>query len=364
MVKGWKQFMITSSFFCVPLLLCGGFFLSGNIDDLNLEKNGWPARSRKIEITSSVDKAQQPAIVWTANGNARQPLLVGLHTWSGGYSQAGGETVYARWCQKNNWHFIHPHFRGPNRTPKALGSELAVQDILDSVEYMKKNFTVDEDRIYLVGVSGGGHAALLMAGRAPEVWAGVSAWCPISDVEAWWEHHAIKNKKYQPGRYAKDIENTVGGRPDTDPSRQLDCKKRSPVTYLSQGSKINLDINHGVFDGRKGSVPFIHSIWAFNSLVESSHQIKKPQWKKYYETLKLPEELKPALPDELYGNKPPLFRRISGNTRLTIFEGGHEIVHLAALNWLSHQRKGKNAKWDLDKIVKIPTGAEESKANK
>ena len=34
----------------------------------------------------------------------------------------------------------------------------------------------------MLGFSGGGHAALLLAGRA-EVWAGVSVWCGISDLK-------------------------------------------------------------------------------------------------------------------------------------------------------------------------------------
>lgn len=155
-------------------------------------------------------------------------------------------------------------FRGPNTNPDACGSDKVVQDILDAVDYMKKHHPVDEDRIYIVGASGGGHAALLMAGRAPDVWAGVSSWVPISDVRAWWEH---TNQAKAKMRYARDIENVVGGKPDQDEQAAAECIKRSPITYLHQASKVNLDINAGVFDGRKGSVPFTQSLKAFNAVV-------------------------------------------------------------------------------------------------
>lgn len=144
-----------------------------------------------------------------------------------------------------------------------------VQNILDAVAYMNKKHAVDVGRIYLVGVSGGGHAALLMAGRAPEVWAGVSAWASISDIRAWWE------QKSQGGisKYATHIEKAVGGRPDQNARASQECVKRSPVTYLDKAVAVNLDINAGVNDGRTGSVPFTHLLNAFNAVVSESERL-------------------------------------------------------------------------------------------
>jgi hypothetical protein len=67
----------------------------------------------------------------------------------------------------------------------------------------------------------------------------------------------------------------------------------------------------------------------------------------YYATQTLPSGWSPAAPDASFGLKTPLFRATSGNTRVTIFEGGHEIVHQAALNWLARQRKGQPPVWDV-----------------
>lgn len=329
-----------------------------------LIKAGWPQAVVKIKIQSSLDGTRQDALMYRANGEKRRPLLVGLHTWSGDYLQAGGEVVYARWCQENNWHFIHPNFRGPNRTPQALGSELAVQDVLDAVNLMKKEAHVDPDRVYLIGVSGGGHAALLLAGRAPKIWAGVSAWCPISDVEKWWRTHAFPGGKYQPGRYAKDIEKAIGGRPDERKEFSDACRRRSPLTYLGQAAGVHLDINHGIHDGRKGSVPFTHSIEAFNMLAKATDKISQRSAEAFYQRLKLPPDMKRAPKDESYATRQPVFRTVSGNCRLTIFQGGHEIVHLAALNWLAFQKKGQAAVWKLTKIRPLNSSAAESAAQK
>ncbi|MFO1440184.1 MAG: hypothetical protein U1F81_17820 [Verrucomicrobiaceae bacterium] len=38
---------------------------------------------------------------------------------------------------------------------------------------------------------------------------------------------------------------------------------------------------------------------------------------------------------------------------MTIFEGGHEIVHQAALNWLAKQRKGQPAVWEIKDFIPL-----------
>ncbi len=308
---------------------------------LSAAVTGWPKEVEDARYLSAADNTQQPAMIYRVAGDEPRPLLVGLHTWSTWYGQ-GPNAIYARWCIEKKWHFISPHFRGPNNTPQALGSELAVGDIISAVEHMKATGKVDPARIYLVGVSGGGHMALLMAGRAPEIWAGVSAWCGISDVRAWFDLH-------KGNHYANMIKASVGGEPDSDTKADEECRKRSPLTHLAKASRVNLDINHGVHDGRKGSVPFLHSLWAFNRVAAEADRITPEQMKTFYKDRKAPADLKSApLADRLYGKRKPLFRRVSARARITIFDGGHEIVHEAALTWLAAQRKGKPPRWRIE----------------
>lgn len=328
-------------------------------------KSGFPGGVAEIHYTSSGDQSQQPALFWkpeSSNANNKVPLLVGLHTWSGTYKQTGGETTYAKWCQQVGWAFIHPNFRGANWTPDALGSDLAVADIVSAVEYAKANAYIDETRIYCIGVSGGGHASLLMAGRHPEIWAGVSAWCGISDIAEW--HRQCSGTKFE--GYAKHIEKALGGAPDND-ERRASAKNRSPVTWLKNAGHVPLDINHGINDGRTGSVPFIQSMHAWNQVVEREKQFLPGEIVEFYETQKVPTslaEFKAGKADPLYGSRHPILRRIDGSTRLTIFNGGHEIVHEAALNWLAAQQKGKPANWAPKSTATLKTSKADTQSGK
>jgi hypothetical protein len=54
------------------------------------------AGERRLSIWRVPDKTLQPMLLRAANDKSKRPLLVGLHSWSGDYRQAGGEVVYAR----------------------------------------------------------------------------------------------------------------------------------------------------------------------------------------------------------------------------------------------------------------------------
>jgi pimeloyl-ACP methyl ester carboxylesterase len=284
--------------------------------------------------------------------------LVGLHTWSGDYRQTASSVPYWEWCRQQGWHFIHPNFRGFNRTPEALGSDLAVQDVVDAVAWAKANANVDARRVYLIGVSGGGHLALVMAGRHPDIWAGVSAWCGIFDVARWHAEH-VKNGK--PDRYATDIESALGGPPDV-PARQADARHRSPSKWLSAAQRVPLDIAAGVHDGRAGSVPFRHSLDAYNAVVPPGARISESAVASFYETQRRPAGFSAPAADPLYGPRQPVFRAHDGNTRVTIFEGKHEILHEAALNWLMLQEKGRPAVWEVKAPIRLRVEEKQTKS--
>ena len=158
----------------------------------------------KIEYKSKFDGTLQPAMCQPARGTDPRPLMVALHTWS--FTYEANCDVYSQVAEQYNWHMIFPHFRGPNWTPEACGSDLVVSDLEDAVAYMKANYQVDPSKIYLVGGSGGGHCSLLMAGRRPDLWTAVSAWCPISDI-ALWHKQCLNHVKV----YAGHIEKACGG---------------------------------------------------------------------------------------------------------------------------------------------------------
>ncbi|MCZ6671788.1 MAG: prolyl oligopeptidase family serine peptidase [Verrucomicrobia bacterium] len=314
-------------------------------------QNRWSRKIKETYYPSSADNSEQPSLVYAPKKvEGKRPLLVALHTWSSDFQQEGGQPLFGDWCIQNDWFMIHPNFRGKNRTPKALGSDLAVADIVSAVEYMKANYPIDEDRIYLCGVSGGGHMSLLMAGRHPEIWAGVSAWCGMTDIQAWWEEKLEDG----PERYAKEIEKACGGKPDKDPKVAEQYRLRSPLTYLSKAGTVNLDINDGIDDGRKGnSVPFTHALYAFNRVVAGTDALSQEDIDYLYKTRKIPEHLQSTIKEPVYGRKYPIFRKSTDTCRVTLFKGGHEIIHEAALNWLNLQRKGQPSVWSVEDPIKL-----------
>jgi acetyl esterase/lipase len=314
------------------VLVTGAFECRGNDERL------WPPQVKEIKYVSSADSTLQPALFYAPNAaDKAAPLLVALHTWSGNYRQKMS-IQYAEHCIKNGWVFIHPNFRGPNRTPQATGSDLVVADIISVVDCAKDNAGVDPNRIYLAGASGGGYTALLMAGRAPHIWAAVSAWVPIADLQAWYSECRKSGR-----RYADDIVKSCGGVPNANAGVDRQYKKRSPITYLHKAVGLPLDINAGITDGHTGSVPVSHSLRAFNLVAAQKDRISEEDIKFFTEKAQVPPHLKAELNDPAYGKKAPLFRRSSGKARVTIFDGGHEIIYEAALTWLSKQKKQRCA---------------------
>jgi len=288
---------------------------------------------REVKIKSSIDGSDQPAYFFSPIDTEKAvPLLVALHTWSGNYKQKYHKPIEEH-CIRKKWAYMHPDFRGPNRNPQATGSELAVQDVLDAVTYAKEHAEIDEKQVFLVGTSGGGYMSLLMAGRAPRVWAGISAWVPISDLTAWHAENKASGRKY-----ARDIELSCGGPPGKSGEVDARYRRRSPLTHLPKAKGIvPLDINAGIFDGHKGSVPISHSLLAFNAVAEKPDLLSKSLIDEFVGTAKVPKELIQSIKDASYGKKKILFRRISGNVRVTIFDGGHEMIPGALIAWLQEK---------------------------
>jgi pimeloyl-ACP methyl ester carboxylesterase len=306
------------------------------------EIKGWPAEVRAIEYTSDADGTNQPALFYDPGGDAPKPLLVALHSWSGDYRQAN--PAYAQWCIAKGWVLIHPDFRGVNQRPEACGSELVVKDILSAVAFAKRTCKIDPSRIYLIGASGGGYASLLLAGRAPELWAGVSAWCPIYDLKAW--HAETKTRKL---RYAEMLEAVCGGPPGSSEIVDEEYRRRSAKAFLAQAAgKVNLAINTGITDGHHGSVPVGHTLRAFNAVADESDRLSDAAIASFESSPELAAPWRQSIKDPTFGKKRPLFRRVSNSAQVTIFQGGHEIVFPAGLAWLEQQRKGKPPVWKFD----------------
>jgi len=299
------------------------------------------AQFTEVSIPSTKDGKRQKAFWWHPESAKKKavPLLVILHTWSGNYQQKSWKEAGLKESTQRGWAVIHPDFRGRNNHPEACGSEFAVQDVIDAVAWAKKQIKVDTKRIYLVGTSGGGHMSLVMAGRAPKIWAGVSSWVPISDVAQWHRDCTAAGRT----KYARDMEKCCGGKPGDSEKVDAEYKNRSPLTWLHNAKGIHIDINAGVHDGHTGSVPCAHSLRAFNSLAvanrEPDAQVAKRTMDLIWKNRAVPKsQLSKPIKDE-HRKRDVLLRRSAGPARVTIFEGGHEGDMTAAIHWLAQQSK-------------------------
>jgi poly(3-hydroxybutyrate) depolymerase len=295
------------------------------------------AKRTDIVVESSVDGTEQPSyLIVPADYRSEgppAPLLVSLHSWSYGVEQRN--EARERAALARGWLYLFPHFRGANKSPEACGSPQAQQDILDAVDWVVERYNVDRRRIYLAGSSGGGYMTMLMAGRHPEVWAAASAWVGISDLAAW---HELRAKD----GYGKMLRACCGGAPGDSPEVDAEYRERSPLTHLHRAAGVALDLNAGVHDGHRGSVPIRHTLSAFNAIAracgaepiteEEIAQLSRPNGR-----LDRPRP-SDQVEDPILGRAIYL-RRTAGQARVTIFEGGHEGLVEPTIEWLARHVK-------------------------
>ena len=240
-------------------------------------------QQQEILIKSSLDSTMQPSLFYKSNSSQKRPLLVGLHTWS--FDRFNQIENMLPMAIEYDFNLLLPEFRGPNlasniHCQQACGSTLAKQDIKDAIDYLIAHDEIDKHNIFLLGLSGGGHMALLMAGMYPEYFKAIGAFVPITDLNAW----AQENPTYAPHILAccRTKEERL---------------ERSPCNYIDIIAKANLKIFHGKFDP---VVPVTHSMTLFSAIME-----KYP----------------------------------TATTYLDIFDGGHEIDMQAAMFWIISQYK-------------------------
>lgn len=292
----------------------------------------------KIEVKSTLDQSMQPSLIWAPKSAKASPtpLFVFLHSWSGNYKQNNAK--WLKEAQQRGWIYLHPNFRGVNQQPEACGSRLARQDILDAIDYVIQHYDVDQSRIYLAGSSGGGHMTMLMVGHHPDRFSAASAWVGISDLADWYRFH-VKDGK--PQRYAQMILKSLTAKPGTSKEVDAQYRDRSPLYWIANASEVPLDLNAGVTDGQTGSVPFMHTLKAYNQLAKKNNSplITDAEMQQLWDQGKLTTpQSADETPDETYGRDIHL-RRKSGQARVTIFEGGHEGLPEPACAWLSQQSR-------------------------
>ena len=239
---------------------------------------------REILVKSTLDDSLQPSLFYPASRKGR-PLLVGLHTWS--HDRFNQIDNMLPWAEKLDFNLLLPEFRGSNLDTnpnclQACGSQYARQDVKDAIDHVLPE--VDAQNVFLLGLSGGGHMALLTAAFWPQLFKAVGAAVPITDLVKWSE----QNADYKPHILA------CCRTPE-------EMAARSPITYADGIARANVKIFHGKFDP---VVPVSHSV---------------------------------ALYEKINGYDP------AARVFLDIFDGGHQIDMQSAMHWLLSQYESKEA---------------------
>lgn len=285
-----------------------------------------------LTFTSTYDQTEQPAKLFPSPEPGPQPLLVLLHTWSTSIdSMDPDEWVTA--ARSRGWHVVYANYRGPNKNPEACASPASRQDVLDAANAAKAKLEVDPARVYLAGVSGGGHMAMTMAAYHPNEFAAISAWVGISDIGAWHGETMASGRGYW-----KDVEACVGGAPGSSAEVDAEIRARSPLFHLGNATTVPLDLNAGIHDGHTGSVPIHQTLDAFNAVAAALNapQISQSRINALSQEL-TPQELPAADPEY---SRAIYLRERAGLARVTIFEGGHEGLVESACTWLGKHHRG------------------------
>jgi acetyl esterase/lipase len=288
-----------------------------------------------VQIPSSADDHRQPALWLPPNRDGSQPLLVVLHSWSSAYQQHLG-IPFALWAQEHGWGMIHPNFRGVFETPEATGSDLAVQDVLDAVDFAVEEAEIDEDLVFVIGFSGGGMMSLLMAGRHPERFAGAVSWVPVYDLVDWY----LYSLDYPDRDYPQQIVASCGGDPTADQDARGECRHRSPRTHIEGAEGVPVYIGQGMSDT---IVPPDYAFRAFNDLADPADRVGDDVLQAARER-RLVSRLRGEVEAETYFGGPDpqvFFSRSSGPVTLVAFEGGHDMVYHPGLEWITEVASGR-----------------------
>ena len=293
----------------------------------------------RFEVVSTTDGSPQASYVILPPGydpdGPEVPVVVALHSWSFGLEQRNEDLEEA--VAERGWVYLFPDFRGRNDNLEACGSDVAKQDVIDALDWVLEHYPVDGNRVYLTGISGGGFMTLAMVGSHPDRWTAASSWVPLTDLRAWYDFHAGD-------RYGEMTRQCFGGDPATDPSVLAEMERRSPLHRLGRAKDVALDIAAGRFDGHLGApIPVWHTLASFNVIAEAvgGPQISAQEiaeLSRHDPRLNSPREsdlvMDPSFGREIF------LRRHAGQSRVTIFEGGHEGLASAAMAWFeAHPRR-------------------------
>ncbi|MEO0040807.1 MAG: hypothetical protein RL329_255 [Bacteroidota bacterium] len=156
----------------------------------------FPAGAQVLTFRSEADDSEQPYGLYLPenyNASRKYPLVIMLHG-AGSNHRLALRRVFGKsnTAQENDVEASRtfPPFRKVDyivASPLARGTMgyqgIAEKDVLDVLEDVKMRFSVDEDRVYLTGLSMGGGGTLWLGLNYPDKWAALAPVCPATPIE-------------------------------------------------------------------------------------------------------------------------------------------------------------------------------------
>ena len=217
---------------------------------LKLEGDVIAAQLVYFNFSSSYDGTLQEAVLQLPpdHDTTPLPLVIALHGWLGWNEAYYREPIgaYGGAAAERGWLLAAPETHGERPVPeglspgrRSLASRASQHDIMDTLAYVDTNFSVDLDRVYLVGRSMGGMMAVTTGAKYPARFAAIVSYAGITDLDAWYGESLSWRKE--------EIAAECSGTPEENP---YEYQRRSSLHMPGNLMPLPLALVHGRNDDK------------------------------------------------------------------------------------------------------------------
>lgn len=307
-----------------------------------------------IDVISTLDGVSQPCDYAPASTSGR-PLVVSCHSAHGRYNSYEFYTQTMDFCAARNWNFLSPDFRGAGNSAtyqtQHYGSPQAVQDVLDAMTDV--NGRLAYTNAYIVGGSGGGFMASLVAGQNHALFKAMASIVGIADLFRWYRHCFDHDTNTGGGAsnlsiYSDSVSASLGGAPNAaDAAVRNRYKNQSPISYAKNLATLPCHIQHGYID-QTVPVDFANMFWqellyhkGYSGQMLSGLEVAAAVWRQEAPLLSLPaivaDQFEAKTGAQLYN---VIMKRIAADSELYIMECGHTGDLVRAFDFFDRVQSG------------------------
>jgi poly(3-hydroxybutyrate) depolymerase len=131
-------------------------------------------------VPTTYDKAKKSPLMVALHGLGSNPQQIMRYAGLTDLAEKHGYIVVAPMgYNSGGWYGARVPFKGKKAEPENL-SELSEKDVMNVLDIMKKDYSIDPDRIYLMGHSMGGGGTWHLGIKNPDLWAALAPIAPAT----------------------------------------------------------------------------------------------------------------------------------------------------------------------------------------